>query len=137
MELQVNNYGDNSYLKPYTYPYYIWIGIIIIAGLSIYSLTEFPKFYEAASYYKKAERLSNVGNDVEAVQLYYKALQLTPTAKNIKFAMGYSIFKEPRYRDKSRALDYLQGVSLDSGQWAKLQKVMPNDYQKYFVTKKR
>ncbi len=136
MELESNERTNHNFVSPYQYPYYIWIGVVLIIGLVTYSLFDFPKYYESAKFFEKGKNLSSSGEDVAAVQLYFKAFKLTPSAENVKYEMAYSIFKSPRYKDKSKALIYLKGVKLDRAKWERLEKVIPEEYQQYFVTKK-
>jgi len=124
-------------LSPHKYPLWVklfGVGIIIA---TIYSLMLLPEYLVAAKKMRAAQVAYQAGNYGESIQLYRYVLETVPTSKAARIGAAEAIFSNSDKSDDEVGLTLLQGITLDKNTWARITRVMPVEYQKYFGDVKR
>jgi hypothetical protein len=120
--------------SPHKYPLWVIIfGVFILVALA-YSLISLPDYINATRDLRAAQTAYKKGNFDDAVKLYLSALKSVPTSKVARLGGANAIFSNKDKSDDLEGLDLLEGISINSDEWTELTKVMPFEYQKYFVT---
>jgi hypothetical protein len=120
-------------LPPYLYPRWIWLTCIVIAAMFVISMVGLPSHYRTAVLVKKAEKLERSGDRKGAIRLFEEARTITPKSRRTRIGLAISYFKSTSKQDHARALEVLEGVSLEAEEWFKLKKAMPREYQPLFT----
>ncbi len=126
-----------SALEFYKYPKLIQWMFIGIAGALVFSLIRLPPFYRAAALMQRAEVLAQQAQDKSAVEFYTKALEIAPSSKRARIGLAVSYFRSADNADHEKAMDVLQGITLDKDEYRRLVDAMPVDYQRYFTEVKK
>ncbi len=124
-------------LPPHKYPMWIklfGIGLIIA---TFYSLALLPEYLNAAKKMHAARIAFGEGNYDEAILWYRDVLETVPTSKKALIGAAEALFSNSDKSDDEIGLALLGDVTLDKYAWARIQKVMPADYQQYFENVKK
>ena len=119
-------------LPPHRYPVWIIIFAVGIVIATVYSLALSPKYLAAAKKMRAAKIAYHNANYDESIQLYSRVLDAVPSSKAAKIGMAEVIFSNNDKSDDELGLVLLDGVNLDEAEWARITRVMPDEYQKYF-----
>ena len=108
----------------------------IVTALVV-SLIQLPPYYRAASLLQRAETFAEHGQQKNAVEFFANALELTPSSKRARIGLAVSYFRSPDEEDHKKALEVLQGLTLEKDDWQKLAAVMPAEYRRFFTNVKK
>jgi len=119
-------------LLPHKYPLWVKLFGIGIIVATIYSLILLPEYLVAAKKLRAAETAYQNGDYQSSLELYRYVLETVPTSKTARIGAAEAIFSDGDSSDDEVGLTLLQGITLDKDNWARITKVMPVEYQKYF-----
>jgi hypothetical protein len=120
-------------ISPHKYPLWVVIsGILVLVALA-YSLISLPDYFNATRDLRAAQIAYKNGNFDDAINLYQSVLNSVPTSKVARLGAAKAIFSNKDKSDDSSGLDLLEGISINSNEWKELTKVMPLEYQQYFI----
>ncbi len=125
---------EHQPLSAKSYP--IWIigfGLLVLLAFG-YSSLSLPNHVSQARTLARADRLDQAGNYVQAEREYRTLLAGDPGSEAGRLGMAHAIFADSDQKNDVIGLALLQGMRLDKYDWRKLQGVMPEEYQKLFVT---
>jgi hypothetical protein len=119
-------------LTAHKYPRWILIfaGIIIIS--IVYSLILLPNYVTAAKNIVAAKDAFQRRSFDESAQLYMNVLETLPSSNIARIGAAEALFSNRDNTDDEAGLYLLEGITLSNNDWARIVKVMPIEYQKYF-----
>jgi hypothetical protein len=120
-------------VQPHKYPLWVVIfGILILVAL-ICSLISLPENFAATQNLRAAQTAYKNGNIDDAIILYFSVLNSVPDSKVARLGGAKAIFSNNNNSDDITGLQLLDGISINSNEWAELTQVMPVEYQQYFI----
>jgi hypothetical protein len=120
-------------LAPHQYPLWIKLmGLAILACLAT-SLYQLPPYYRAGTLLNRAETLAEHGDHKSAADFFLRALEIAPSSKRVRIGLAFSYFKSSDPEDHKKALNVLEGVTIEKDDWQKLSAVMPASYRHLFT----
>ncbi len=91
-----------------------------------------PEYLVAAKKMRAAQVAYQAGHYDESIQLYRYVLETVPTSKAARIGAAEAIFSNSDKSDDEVGLTLLRGITLDKNTWARITRVMPVEYQRYF-----
>jgi hypothetical protein len=83
-----------------------------------------------------AETAESKGDHLTAISQFRHVLDEVPTSRNAKIGLATALFSNKSPEAAAEALTTLQGVTtIYRSEWDRLTKVMPTEYQTYFIEK--
>jgi len=124
---------ENKSLQRHKYPTIVVVFAIVIAMMTVYSLFLLPKYVFASKNLKTAEEASEQSEYDRAAALYLEVLNEVPSSKRAKIGIALALFSNDNLEDDEVAVIALSDVTIYPSDWEKLVRVMPVEYQEYFV----
>ncbi len=132
MEQPLPSSSESPILSPYKYP--IWVkgfGILIVAAALASVVISAPYF--VANRQMMVARKAAYREDYQTSgAVYSEVLKNFPQAFEARLGFAESLFSQHNQEADQQALKLLEGARIDEVDWARLQKVMPEQYQEAF-----
>lgn len=124
-------------MRATSYPWWvIAFGAAVLLAFG-YSLLSLPHHIFLARELAAAKRLDAAGDYPGAEKHYSVLLADMPGSKPARLGMAHALFADHDEGNDPAGLALLTDLTIDDGEWAQLQPVMPQAYQSLFVVEKR
>ena len=119
-------------IPKHKYPRWVLIFGVAVAAITLYSLTMLPNYASATKSFRLAQSAYRDHDFDAAASHYLQTLDRVPSSKVARIGAAMAVFSNSDKKDDPLGLQVLAGVTLSTGEWSDLKRVMPVDYQQYF-----
>jgi len=139
------NWDEYTPLPRHRYPFFIILLGLIVISCATYAFMLFPKYLIASKKIQDAYMAYRHEHYLESFFLYQEVLEVDPSSKAAKIGGAETSFALGRIEEESTpgnnfwnsiAMRQLTKITLDSHQWTRIKKVMPQDFEQYFGNKR-
>lgn len=124
-------------VAPHQYPRVIKLFLVIILCGVTYGVYLIPPYYQAMKRMHLAQMAYQQEHYQQAATIYLTLLQQYPNFKSARLGAAEALFSYHDEESCQQALKLLGSIGLDTEEYTRLKKVMPEAYQGYFISQKR
>jgi hypothetical protein len=124
-------------MPPHRYPPWLIACAAAVLLAAIYSLAIVPGYFRAARLLRRSQHEIADGRLDAAKEHLEGVLKVVPTSKTARIELAIVTFRNPSPSEHLKALGYLEGLEIDKSDMERLRKAMPDEYQRFFTTKKK